>query len=84
MTPSWLGAIQDISSFKDLYIDDVFASFEQLSDKFSIPRPRQHFYTYLQVRSLASKTFSSFSNLPDSSVLDNFLTPIPTLKVQSH
>ncbi len=27
-----------LSVFKDVYIDDVFASFQQLSDKFLLPR----------------------------------------------
>lgn len=38
------------------------------------------FFRYLQVRSFAHKTFQSFPNLPHDSVLDGFLTPIPSLK----
>lgn len=67
-----------IHNFKDLYINKVFASFQQLSDKFSLPK--QHFFRYLQVCSFVHDTFPSFSNLPCDSALDSFLTPIPTLK----
>lgn len=33
-----------INTFKDLYIDNVFASFQQLSERFSLPR--QHFLIF--------------------------------------
>ena len=67
-----------IHNFKDLYINNVFATFQQLSDKFSLPK--QHFFRYLQVRSFVHGTFPSFPNLPSDLTLDSFLTPIPTLK----
>ncbi len=67
-----------IHNFKDLYVNDVFATFQQLSDEFSLPK--QHFFRYLQVRSFVHDTFPGFPNLPSDSALDSFLTPIPTLK----
>lgn len=67
-----------IHNFKDLYISNVFAFFQQLSDKF--PLPKQHFFRYLQVRSLVHEKFPSFPNLPTDLALDNFLTPIPTVE----
>lgn len=66
-----------IHNFKDFYIDNVFATFQQLSDKISLPK--QHFFRYLQVRSFVRDTFPSFPNLPSDSALDSFLTPTPTL-----
>lgn len=56
----------------------VSASFQQLADKFSLPK--QHLFRYLQVRSFAHSTFPMFPNLPNDSTLDVFLTPFPTLK----
>lgn len=67
-----------IRNFKDFYIDNVAAAFQQLSDKFSLPK--QHFFRYLQVHSFVRDTFPSFPNLPSDSALDSFLTPTPTLK----
>jgi len=49
-----------IHNFKDLYIDNVFASFQQLLVKFSLPR--HHFFRYLQVRSFVQVAFPSFPN----------------------
>ena len=67
-----------ITSFKDLFFDNVFASFQQLSDEYSIPR--QQFVRYLQVRSFVRKTFPTFPDLPGDSAQDIFLTPVRTLK----
>lgn len=38
------------------------------------------FFRYSQVRRFAHSTFTLFPRLPDDSVLDSFLTPVPTLK----
>lgn len=57
-TPSMTDATFDIwskngiRSLHDLYLDDTFASFEQLVQKFAIPNT--HFYRYLQLRSFVS------------------------------
>ena len=67
-----------IYTFKDLYVDNTFASFQQLSDIYELPK--QHFFRYLQVRSCVQKIFPSFPNLPDGSVIDTFLNTLPTLK----
>ena len=67
-----------IETFKDLFVDNIFASFQQLSDKYSIPR--QQFFRYLQVRSFVCKTFPTFPNLPGNSAQDIFLAPVQTLK----
>lgn len=67
-----------IHSFNDLYFDNVFASFQQLSDKYTIPK--QHFFRYLQVRSFIQKTFPTFPNSPNDSAIDTFLQPLTTFK----
>lgn len=67
-----------IRTFKDLFINNVFASFQQLSTKFSLPK--QHFFRYLQVRSFVHSTFSTFPNLPETSILDSLLSPPTKLK----
>ncbi len=69
--------------FKDLYIDNSFASFQQLSEKCSLPK--QHFFRYLQIHSFVSSRFPQFPNLPAESPLDTFLKPAPALKgMMSH
>uniref|UniRef100_A0A3B5RAA6 Reverse transcriptase domain-containing protein n=1 Tax=Xiphophorus maculatus TaxID=8083 RepID=A0A3B5RAA6_XIPMA len=62
-----------ILTFHDMYIDNTFASFQQISGKFGIPR--HHFFRYLQVRSFVRSTYSDFPNLPKDSPLDIFLKP---------
>lgn len=48
-----------INTFKDLYIDNVFASFQQLSERFSLPR--QHFFLDIyRFRALFITHFSCF------------------------
>lgn len=44
-----------IQTLKDLYVDNVFASFEQLVEKFSVPK--KYFFRYLQVRNFAKYAF---------------------------
>ncbi|KAF3860149.1 hypothetical protein F7725_000404 [Dissostichus mawsoni] len=48
---SWHACV--IKSIKDLYADKIFSSFQQLSDKFNLPR--RDFFRYLQIRSFARK-----------------------------
>ncbi|KAA0701525.1 LINE-1 reverse transcriptase -like protein [Triplophysa tibetana] len=67
-----------IKAFRDLYISGTFASFQQLSDKFHLPR--QHFFRYLQVRSFIRNLSPNFPSLPEASLIDSFLTPLPTIK----
>lgn len=67
-----------IKSFKDLYIDNVFASFEQLSEKFDLPK--HHLFRFFQIRSFVINTFPRFPNVPIESPLDTFLKPAPALK----
>lgn len=67
-----------IKSFKDLYIDNIFASFQQLSEKFALPK--QHVLRYLQICSFISSRFPQFPILAAESTLDTFLKPIPALK----
>lgn len=67
-----------IETFGDLYLDNTFAYFQQLSEKFSLPR--HHFFRYLQIRSFVRNFSSHFPNLPETSPIDPFLTPAPFLK----
>lgn len=52
-----------IRKFKDFYIANTFASFQQLSDKFSISKV--DYFRFLQVRSFAHNTFPMFPKAPD-------------------
>ena len=57
-----------ISSLHDLYVDNVFASFEQLVSKYGIPR--SHFYRFLQVRDFVKPQLPGFPQRPSASLLD--------------
>lgn len=53
----------------DLYIDNIFASFEQLVQKYDIPR--SHFYKYLQLRNFVISNSDCFPSCPPMSLLDS-------------
>ena len=58
-----------ILTVHDLYIDNVFASFEQLVNKYGIPR--SHFFRYLQLRDFVQSQCAGFPISPSASLLDN-------------
>ena len=60
---------------RDLYANNVFASFRDLCEKFNLPK--SHLFRYFQVRSFVKSNSTSFPNLPPSSVIDSILD-IPT------
>lgn len=57
-----------IISIKQLYIDGTFASFEQLTQVFNLPR--FHFFRYLQVRDFVRKHFPGFPSISLSTIVD--------------
>ena len=67
-----------IKQFKDLYINNVFGSFQELSNLFNLPS--HHFFRYLQIRSFIRIRFPQFPNKPEKSPLDNFLVQAPLSK----
>lgn len=67
-----------IKRFKDLYVDNIFASFQQLLELFSLPK--HHFFRHLQIRSFVHNKYAQFPNLPDDTPLDAFLTPVSVMK----
>jgi len=58
-----------IKSLYDLYIGDTFASFEQISQRFGIPR--SDFFRYLQVRCFVISNSDCFPLCPPKSLLDS-------------
>lgn len=60
-----------LQTLKDLFVEGVFISFSQMTDKFDIPRT--HFYRYLQVRHFIANRYSTFPNLPEVTALDSIL-----------
>ena len=54
--------------FKDLFIEDKFASFAQLSSKFDLPT--SNFFRYLQARHYVSDSVPGFPDKPDNSIID--------------
>ncbi len=73
-------ALEDygIRSFKDLYIDGIFASFSQLVCKFNLPKT--YFFKYLQIHNFSQKNFSGFPIMPLSELLDSFFNINPQQK----
>lgn len=69
MTDSSFGAWlrHGVSSFKDLFINGLFASFEEIAQRFNIPR--SHFYRYLQIRSFISSDITQFPSQPPDTLL---------------
>lgn len=67
-----------IKRFRDLYINNTFATFEQLSVKFSLPK--HTFFRFLQIRSYIRSVDPQFPILPDETQFDTLLAPLPTLK----
>lgn len=67
-----------IKRFKDLYLDNSFASFEQLSEKFSLPST--HFFRYLQLRHFLRNQIPNFPETPDMEIVDALLKLHPSRK----
>lgn len=60
---------------RDLYTNNVFASFSELSKKFHLPK--SHLFRYFQVRNFVKLNSTAFPNTPPNSVIDSILdTPI--------
>lgn len=54
-----------LKCFEDLFINDVFASFSELSSSFNVLP--SHLFRYFQIRHCASSLFSGFPSLPTKS-----------------
>lgn len=63
-----------ITSFNDLYIEGTFASFQQLTIKFSLKQ--SNFFQYLQIRSFAQTELPNFPSKPQDTPQDKFLEPV--------
>lgn len=66
-----------IKTLRDLYVDSLFASCQQLVNTFSLPK--RHFFRYLQVRSFVRNSFPQFPALPTPSDSEIFLKRLPSL-----
>lgn len=64
-----------LSSFKDLYIDGKFATFEQLKQKFCLSN--SHFYRYLQIRHYTQSKFENYNYIPIEHDIFDVLTSPP-------
>lgn len=67
-----------LTNIKDLYIDGVFATFEDLSKKFNFPR--SHLFRYFQVRHFVQSHNPTFPNMPPRFGLDSILETPSGLK----
>lgn len=67
-----------IHSLQDLYVDNNFASFEQLVNRFNIPR--SHFFRYLQLRNFIASHSNCFPLYPQVSLLDSIFKMGKNLK----
>ncbi|KAI2651145.1 Holliday junction resolvase RecU [Labeo rohita] len=57
-----------LATVSQLYIDNNFASFTQLRDKFFLPS--SHLFRYFQILNFIRKQFSNFPFLPTKNILD--------------
>lgn len=69
---------QGIRCFRDLFIDNYFASFEQLSTKFNLSKT--HFFRYLQARHFIHSQVESFPAASETNIMDGVLELHPTCK----
>ena len=67
-----------LSSVKDLYINNHFASFAQLQEKFGLPS--SHFFRYLQVRNIVRQSIPHFETLPEQHRFYELMSKPPTSK----
>ena len=61
-----------IKCFKDMFQDKRFMSFDQLSEKYALPRT--HFFRYLQIRHYVSSILPCFPDEPSANPIDSFLS----------
>ena len=64
-------AIHGLRTLKDMYVEGVFASFQQVKTAFQIHDC--HFFRYLQLRSFVSTSYSHFPSRPPDSLLETIL-----------
>ena len=81
--PSFDSAFQEwhrkgIRHFRDLFVQNSFASFKQLSEKFDLPTI--HFFRYLQVRHFIRSQVQSFPMASDMNIVDEVFDLHPTRK----
>jgi len=65
---------------RDFYINNTFASFNNLSEKFQLSQ--SSLFRYLQVRHFVQSQSSTFPDLPPTSLLDTILLSPTSLKGQ--
>ena len=64
-------ANRGVATIENLFINNTFASFDQLKLKFNIPN--SHFFRFLQLRSFILKSFTHFPSQPLDSLLNYIL-----------
>ena len=64
-----------IISIKDLYTDNIFSSFAELSSKFNLPG--SHLFRFFQTRDFVKKNFPHFPNRPPETLMEALLTVNP-------
>ena len=67
-----------IHTFLDIFIDQVFPTFEQIQENYNIPRSQ--FYKYLQIRSFVIQNNPSYPNSPNRSSMELILMQDPSKK----
>ena len=67
-----------LTAIIELYVNDHFATFAQLQDKFGLPS--SHFFRYLQVRNFVRQSIPHFEMLPELHVFYELMTKPPTSK----
>ena len=68
-----------LTAIIDLYVNDHFATFAQLQEKFGLPS--SHFFRYLQVRNFVRQSIPHFETLPEQHVFYGLMTKPPHLQI---
>ncbi len=67
-----------LKCLNDLFIDNIFASFTELSKKFILPS--SHIFRYFQIRDYVKTVLPQFPNKPSKSIIDDIMSFNPTRK----
>ncbi|KAF3840930.1 hypothetical protein F7725_006792 [Dissostichus mawsoni] len=70
--------VKGLRTFRELYKDNTFRSFTDLSSEFELPT--SHLFRYFQIRHCTKSLFPSFPSLPPNQIWDEFLCSDPLQK----
>ena len=67
-----------LERFRDLFTDNSFLSFQQITEKFNLPK--HHFFRYIQIRHFLHCQIPSFPQIPGVNIADALLNLQPSCR----